>query len=70
MIFHAAELFKMVCEPNETDVSIGIPALMLPQDAGATLENFIRNSSGMPLCCDLFFETYLGLATSLIFCVQ
>ncbi|QHO08659.1 hypothetical protein HN51_067236 [Arachis hypogaea] len=27
------ELFKMVCEENETDIDIGIPTVMLPQDA-------------------------------------
>lgn len=48
-----AELFKMVCEANETDVHIDIPAIMLPQDAGANLENHIKsNSTGMfPLLC-------------------
>ncbi|KAE9615592.1 putative PA domain, peptidase A22B, signal peptide peptidase [Lupinus albus] len=39
------ELFKMVCEDNETDVNIGIPAVMLPQDAGINLEKHIRNNS-------------------------
>ncbi|KAK1560727.1 hypothetical protein Q3G72_030203 [Acer saccharum] len=47
IINNRTELFKMVCEANETDVKIGIPALMLPQDAGATLENFIKNSSSV-----------------------
>ncbi|KAJ6840827.1 signal peptide peptidase-like 4 [Iris pallida] len=36
----------MVCDSNETDLSIGIPAVMLPQDAGAILEDsLIRNAS-------------------------
>lgn len=35
----------MVCEENETDVDIGIPAVMLPQDAGETLQNYILNKS-------------------------
>lgn len=37
----------MVCEANETDVSIEIPAVMLPQDAGASLEKLIANSTGI-----------------------
>lgn len=40
-----AELFKMVCERNETDINIGIPAVMLPQDAGTDLEDKIKNNS-------------------------
>lgn len=39
------ELYKMVCEPDETDLDIQIPAVMLPQDAGATLEKMLINSS-------------------------
>ncbi|XP_065859595.1 signal peptide peptidase-like 4 [Euphorbia lathyris] len=39
------ELLKMVCEPNETDVHIHIPAVMLPQDAGGSLKNYMQNSS-------------------------
>lgn len=39
-----AELFKMVCEINETDVDIRIPAVMLPQDAGASLESSLKNN--------------------------
>ena len=35
----------MVCEENETDVDIGIPAVMLPQDAGLNLERHIKNNS-------------------------
>ncbi|GAV81733.1 LOW QUALITY PROTEIN: PA domain-containing protein/Peptidase_A22B domain-containing protein/MFS_1 domain-containing protein, partial [Cephalotus follicularis] len=45
IINNRTDLFKMVCEPNETDVIIGIPAVMLPQDAGANLERFIMNNS-------------------------
>ncbi|KAF2315299.1 hypothetical protein GH714_038757 [Hevea brasiliensis] len=47
IINYRTELFKMVCEANETDVRIGIPAVMLPQDAGASLENYIKNSSAV-----------------------
>lgn len=36
------ELYKMVCDGNETDLDIGIPAVMLPQDAGANLKNNIK----------------------------
>ena len=35
----------MVCEPDETDLDIHIPAVMLPQDAGASLEKMLMNSS-------------------------
>ncbi|KAF7844532.1 signal peptide peptidase-like 4 [Senna tora] len=35
----------MVCEENETDIDIGIPAVMLPQDAGTNLEEHIKNHS-------------------------
>lgn len=41
-----AELYEMVCEPNGTDVDIHIPAVMLPQDAGASLEKLLMISSG------------------------
>jgi hypothetical protein len=43
----SAELYKMVCEPDETDLDIHIPAVMLPQDAGSSLEKMLlTNSSG------------------------
>ncbi|KAG5565830.1 hypothetical protein RHGRI_001670 [Rhododendron griersonianum] len=45
IINNRAELFKMVCEANETDVDIGIPAVMLPQDAGISLEESLNNKS-------------------------
>ncbi|XP_028101993.1 signal peptide peptidase-like 4, partial [Camellia sinensis] len=44
IVNNRAELFKMVCEVNETDVKIGIPAVMLPQDAGTSLEKSIMNN--------------------------
>ncbi|OWM64248.1 hypothetical protein CDL15_Pgr018820 [Punica granatum] len=47
IINNQTELFKMVCEVNETDVSINIPAVMLPEDAGASLEKLIANSTGI-----------------------
>ena len=41
------ELFKMVCEADEDDVDIGIPVVMLPQDAGHTLiGNIQKNLNG------------------------
>ncbi|KAK4415925.1 Signal peptide peptidase-like 4 [Sesamum alatum] len=45
IINNQTELFKMVCEANETDVDIGIPVVMLPQDAGAALKRSMGNSS-------------------------
>ncbi|GFP91510.1 signal peptide peptidase-like 4 [Phtheirospermum japonicum] len=45
IINNAKELFKMVCESNETDVNIGIPVVMLPQDAGVTLRQSMMNNS-------------------------
>lgn len=40
-----AELYKMVCDPDETDLDIHIPAVMMPQDAGASLEKMLLNTS-------------------------
>ncbi|CAI0472197.1 unnamed protein product [Linum tenue] len=45
IINNRTELFKMVCEENETDLDIGIPAVMLPQDAGTTLENYMSSNA-------------------------
>ncbi|KAL8541176.1 hypothetical protein ACS0TY_002442 [Phlomoides rotata] len=45
IINNQRELFKMVCEKNETDVNVGIPVVMLPQDAGASLKENMRNNS-------------------------
>lgn len=52
-----AELYKMVCDPGETDLDIHIPAVMLPQDAGASLEKIITNSSSGELLC-IYFHGY------------
>ncbi|KAL0395163.1 UNVERIFIED_CONTAM: Signal peptide peptidase-like 2 [Sesamum latifolium] len=41
------ELYKMVCEPDETDLDIHIPAVMLPEDAGATLEKMLSYGSSV-----------------------
>ncbi|KAJ9147943.1 hypothetical protein P3X46_030055 [Hevea brasiliensis] len=47
IINNQKELYKMVCEPNETDLDIKIPAVMLPQDAGASLEKMLLNRSSV-----------------------
>uniref|UniRef100_A0A803KVW6 PA domain-containing protein n=1 Tax=Chenopodium quinoa TaxID=63459 RepID=A0A803KVW6_CHEQI len=47
IINDANELYKMVCEPDETDLDIHIPTVMLPQDAGITLEKMLSNSSSV-----------------------
>ncbi|KAL8114159.1 hypothetical protein AgCh_021141 [Apium graveolens] len=44
IINNQTELFKMVCEANETYIEIGIPAVMLPQDAGASLVESIKQN--------------------------
>ncbi|KAF7828266.1 signal peptide peptidase-like 2 [Senna tora] len=41
------ELFKMVCRPEETQLDIHIPAIILPQDAGKRLEKMLMNSSSV-----------------------
>ncbi|CAA0838751.1 Signal peptide peptidase-like 2 [Striga hermonthica] len=45
IINNEKELYKMVCEPDETDLDIHIPTVMLPRDAGATLEKMLSNIS-------------------------
>ncbi|KAF4363676.1 hypothetical protein F8388_026284 [Cannabis sativa] len=47
IINNQKELYKMVCEPDETDLNIHIPAVMLPQDAGLSLERMLLNSSSV-----------------------
>ncbi|KAJ7944937.1 Signal peptide peptidase-like [Quillaja saponaria] len=47
IINNERELYKMVCEPDETDLDIHIPAVMLPQDAGSSLEKMLLNSSSV-----------------------
>ncbi|CAL5442573.1 unnamed protein product [Camellia sinensis] len=42
------ELYRMVCEPNETDLDIHIPAVLLPQEAGASLEKMLMNELYSP----------------------
>jgi len=41
----------MVCDPDETDLSIHIPAVMLPLDAGTKLENMLKSASSGNLFC-------------------
>ncbi|KAL1540170.1 Signal peptide peptidase-like 4 [Salvia divinorum] len=45
IINNQTDLFKMVCEKNETVVDVGIPVVMLPQDAGGSLKVSMKNSS-------------------------
>ncbi|KAI4370278.1 hypothetical protein MLD38_018645 [Melastoma candidum] len=47
IINNQKELYKMVCELDETDLDIKIPAIMLPQDAGSTLEKMLMNRSAV-----------------------
>ncbi|KAL4325502.1 hypothetical protein GQ457_11G024500 [Hibiscus cannabinus] len=44
IINNQTELYKMVCEPDETDLDIHIPTVMLPQDAGASLEKMLTSN--------------------------
>lgn len=41
------ELYKMVCDPDETDLDIHIPAVMLPQDAGSSMEKLLLERSSV-----------------------
>lgn len=47
IINNQKELYKMVCDPDETDLSIHIPAVMLPLDAGTKLENMLKSTSSV-----------------------
>ncbi|XP_073312818.1 signal peptide peptidase-like 4 [Primulina huaijiensis] len=49
IINNQTELFKMVCEANETDVIVGIPVVMLPKDAGKSLKLSMRNRSNVSI---------------------
>ncbi|CAJ1927822.1 unnamed protein product [Sphenostylis stenocarpa] len=53
------ELYKMVCDPDETDLNIHIPAVMLPLDAGARLEKMLTNTLSGELPFD--FHKYLWM---------
>ncbi|KMZ67662.1 Signal peptide peptidase-like 2 [Zostera marina] len=43
IINYRRELYKMVCDLNETALDINIPAVMLPQDAGLSLQNSLKS---------------------------
>ncbi|KAF8365117.1 hypothetical protein HHK36_032860 [Tetracentron sinense] len=47
IINYRTELYKMVCEADETNLDIRIPVVMLPKDAGATLEKSLKNNSSV-----------------------
>ncbi|GMH22697.1 hypothetical protein Nepgr_024540 [Nepenthes gracilis] len=47
IINNQKELYKMVCEPDETDIDIHIPAVMIPQDAGISLEKMLLTNSSV-----------------------
>jgi len=51
----------MVCEVNETDVKIGIAAVMLPQDAGASLEKYLTSRS-TGLHFSIFIHSIISVA--------
>lgn len=42
---YSTELYKMVCEKNETDLDINIPAVLLPKDAGSALHTLLTNGN-------------------------
>ncbi|XP_071697732.1 signal peptide peptidase-like 4 [Rutidosis leptorrhynchoides] len=44
IINNSTELFKMVCEDDEHDIDIGIPVVMLPQDAGESLRGSLQKT--------------------------
>ncbi|XP_019423293.1 PREDICTED: signal peptide peptidase-like 2 [Lupinus angustifolius] len=47
IINNQKELYKMVCDPDETDLNIHIPAVMLPLDAGTRLEKMLMSTSSV-----------------------
>lgn len=50
-LIYFTELYKMICEDDETDLDIHIPAVMLGQDDGAELERLLTNG----LSGEIFF---------------
>lgn len=54
----------MVCEPDETDLDIQIPAVMLPQNAGATLQNMFLNGSSGRISGSCFIATQWEMTVS------
>uniref|UniRef100_A0A0E0E6Q8 PA domain-containing protein n=1 Tax=Oryza meridionalis TaxID=40149 RepID=A0A0E0E6Q8_9ORYZ len=47
IINHVHELYKMVCEKNETDLDINIPAVLLPRDAGFALHTVLTSGNSV-----------------------
>ncbi|OEL34541.1 Signal peptide peptidase-like 5 [Dichanthelium oligosanthes] len=47
IINHVHELYKMVCEKNETDLDIHIPAILLPKDAGSALHTLLTSGNAV-----------------------
>lgn len=45
LCIYPAELYKMVCEKNETDLDIHIPAVLLPKDAGSALHTLLTTGN-------------------------
>ncbi|KAL3619280.1 Signal peptide peptidase-like 2 [Castilleja foliolosa] len=59
IINNERELYKMVCEPDETDLDIHIPAIMLPRNAGATLEKMLSNGSSVgTILCSSYWSAW------------
>lgn len=52
----------MVCEPDETDLDIHMPTVMLPQDAGLKLERMLSNCSSSKPFCVIIMVTKWGWA--------
>ncbi|KAJ4806042.1 signal peptide peptidase [Rhynchospora pubera] len=49
IVNHRKELYKMVCDQNETDLNINIAAVMLPKDAGISLEELLKEGHSVSL---------------------
>ncbi|KAL8138922.1 hypothetical protein V2J09_004923 [Rumex salicifolius] len=47
IINNDTELYEMTCEADETDLDIRIPVVMLPQDAGSSLEEMLSSNSSV-----------------------
>ncbi|KAF0910128.1 hypothetical protein E2562_001351 [Oryza meyeriana var. granulata] len=47
IINHVHELYKMVCEKNETNLDINIPAVLLPRDAGFALHMVLTSGNSV-----------------------
>jgi hypothetical protein len=61
-----AELYKMVCDSNETDLDINIPAVLLPKEAGAALERHLTQGQGKHF--DLYLPLLLSMWGQVMFC--